>query len=234
MNKGIQKVFSQVPGTYEILNHLLTLGFDILWRRKTATISAAYGGRRWLDVCSGTGEMADYLSRLARNQAEVFALDFSRPMVARIAQKPRMQAVQIVIADAAAMPFRPGAFDLITISFATRNLNYNGKNLHRTLQEFHRILGVGGRYVNLETSQPRPAWLRKLFHWYIGVSVRRLGQWISGSKAGYAYLAHTIPRFFTAREFADRIKSAGFQRITVKRLFWGIAAIHIAEKSADF
>lgn len=233
MNKGIQNIFSQVPGTYEILNHVLTLGFDMLWRKKAARIAAGYGGQRWLDVCSGTGEMADYLNRLAK-QAEVIALDFSRPMVERFSQKPGMQAVRIVIADAAAMPFRPGAFDLITISFATRNLNFNGKNLHRTLQEFHRTLRIGGRYVNLETSQPHQAWIRKLFHWYIGISVRRLGQWISGSKAGYAYLAHTIPRFFTAREFADRIKNAGFQRIIVKRLFLGMAAIHISEKLSDF
>lgn len=230
MNKGIQKIFSQVPETYEILNHVLTLGFDILWRKKAARISAGYGGQRWLDVCSGTGEMADYLNRLARQKAEVIALDFSRPMAARISQKSGMQAVQIVIADAAAMPFRAEAFDLITISFATRNLSYNGKNLHRTLQEFHRVLRIGGRYVNLETSQPAWTWMKKLFHWYIGVSVRRLGQWISGSKAGYAYLAHTIPRFFKAQEFADLIRKAGFRQVAVKKLLFGIAAIHISEK----
>ncbi|KKM70859.1 hypothetical protein LCGC14_1436460, partial [marine sediment metagenome] len=55
MNKGIQRIFSEVPHTYELVNHVLTFGLDILWRRKAVRIGTVGGGGRWLDVCSGTG-----------------------------------------------------------------------------------------------------------------------------------------------------------------------------------
>ena len=61
----VQKVFSEVPETYERINHVLTLGFDTLWRKQAVKIATKAGGSRWVDMCTGTGEMATYLSRLA-------------------------------------------------------------------------------------------------------------------------------------------------------------------------
>ena len=65
MKKGIKKIFSEVPQTYELINHILTHGLDIYWRRKAATIATKGGGSMWMDVCTGTGEMALYLQQLA-------------------------------------------------------------------------------------------------------------------------------------------------------------------------
>ncbi len=231
--KSIQRIFSDVPGTYEMINHVLTFGMDILWRRKAAGIAAAEGGQLWLDVCSGTGEMAMYLSRLAGWDARVIAADFSLPMLRKISEKPEGSRILFTLADATSLPFPDGTFDLITVSLATRNLNVRRENLNRCFREFHRVLKPGGRFVNLETSQPPSGLLRKLFHSYVSLVVRPAGSFLSGSRSGYAYLAYTIPRFYQAPELADILRQAGFARVSYTRMQFGMAAVHKAVKGPD-
>jgi demethylmenaquinone methyltransferase/2-methoxy-6-polyprenyl-1,4-benzoquinol methylase len=230
MEKGIQKIFSEVAHRYELTNHVLTLGLDIAWRKKAVGIAVRAGGRRWLDVCSGTGETAALLSRQAANGTQVFAVDFSLPMLRGAAGKRDAARLRFAIADAGRLPFPEGSFDLVTISFATRNLNTSRRALESCFREFHRVLRPGGRFVNLETSQPSSALFRRILHYYVGLFVRPVGEALSGSRAGYSYLAHTIPRFYSASELSGILESAGFARVTWRLLMGGVAAVHLAEK----
>lgn len=231
MSKAVQRIFSDVPRTYELVNHVLTFGLDILWRKKAARIAASEGGKLWLDVCSGTGEMAIYLSRLGGQNTKVIAADFSLPMLHKISEKPEASGIFFTLADAGALPFPDNTFDLVTISLGTRNLNVRRENLIRCFREFHRVLKPGGRYVNLETSQPPSGIVRKLFHFYVRLVVRPLGSLLSGSKSGYSYLAYTIPRFYPAAELAEILREAGFGQVTYERLHFGLAAVHKAVKA---
>jgi demethylmenaquinone methyltransferase / 2-methoxy-6-polyprenyl-1,4-benzoquinol methylase len=226
MNKGVQKIFSEVPKTYELINHILTLGFDILWRRKAAKTGIRAGGSIWIDVCTGTGETVRNLSALAKNKNHIFAADFSLPMLAEAISKSKDKSINFVASDIQKLPFDDNTFDLVTISFATRNINLNRATLTQCLIEFLRILKPGGLFVNLETSQPSLTLIRKLFHLYIRIFIKPIGVFISGSKKGYAYLSHTIPRFYPADELADILLDAGFVKVEFERMFFGIAAIH--------
>jgi demethylmenaquinone methyltransferase/2-methoxy-6-polyprenyl-1,4-benzoquinol methylase len=229
-NRPLQEIFGEVAETYELVNRVLTLGLDRPWRRAAAKRAAADGGTRWLDVCSGTGEMAQELSRRGDAGTEIVALDFSLPMLSRARAKTLARPVDFVLGDVKRLPFPEGAFDLVTISFATRNINLSREVLTATYAEFRRVLRPGGRFVNLETSQPRRRIVRSFFHAYIKVIVKRVGTRISGSRTGYAYLSTTIPRFYGAGELAGILKDAGFASVAVKPLLLGAAAIHIARK----
>ena len=121
-------------------------------------------------------------------------------------------------------------FDLITISFATRNINLSEKTLIQTLKEFHRVLKVGGHFVNLETSQPSSPLVRRVFHAYVRLLVAPIGRGVSGSRSAYAYLAHTVPRFYLAEELARILVRAGFRDVRIRRLALGVAAIHQGTK----
>ncbi len=230
MRKGIRRIFSEVAGTYELVNHVLTLGLDILWRKKAAREAARADGLLWLDACSGTGEMALNLSRLAKNNVRVVAVDFCLPMLARLLKKKGRVSLFPVMAEAESLPFPDETVDLITISFATRNININKRILISHLLEFWRVLRPGGRFVNLETSQPSSKLTRRLFHFYVRTAVRPVGVFLSGSRSGYRYLSATIPRFYGPDEFSAIIREAGFSRVLCRRLFAGIAAIHTAWK----
>ena len=230
MRKGIQRLFCDVAKTYELVNHVLTFGLDIIWRRKAAREASKKGGSYWLDVCSGTGEMALNLSRMADESVKIISVDFCHPMLERGREKRNIPNLSPVMADAGQLPFADRTFNLVTISFATRNINPNREILLVHLKEFQRVLKPGGHFINLETSQPSSRILQKLFHFYIKLAVKPLGYFISGSKAGYSYLSSTIPRFYDPEEFSSIIQESGFSRVTHQRLFFGIAAIHSAKK----
>jgi len=229
MANGIQKIYAEIPRTYELINHVLTFGFDIYCRKKAVKTALADGGNRFLDICSGTGEIACYL-KAKSNGSQVVAADFSLPMMKVGASKPEAKNISFVISEAGELPFHDNYFDLITISFATRNINKNREALINYFSEFRRVLKPGGRFINLETSQPPNRTIRKLMHRYVDLTVRKIGRTISGSKYGYNYLASTIPRFYDANELTEILKEAGFSEVYPKPMFFGAAAIHKAVK----
>ncbi len=231
MSGAVQRIFSGIEDTYEGINHLLTFGLDILWRRRAVRLAVRAGGRRWLDVCAGTGETACYLKRRAGPDVGVTAVDFSAPMLRTAARKPAAAGIHFTLADTGRLPFADGTFDLVTLSFATRNLKTGSQALPTVFAEIIRALRPGGRFVNLETSQPRRRLLRTLSRAYVGLVVRPVGRWISGSDAAYAYLSSTIPRFHGAEELAAILGAAGFEKVEYRSLLGGVAAIHIARKT---
>ncbi len=230
MSQGLRPLFSQVASTYDLTNHILTLGLDVPWRRAAARLAASRGGRRWLDVCSGPGEMARNLAGLAPAGTRVFAADFTPAMLLAGRWSGRPVPILRVVAEAGQLPFPGGYFDLVTISFATRNINTSRDLLVARFREFHRVLRPGGAFVNLETSQPRAAFVRKVFHAYVGTFVRPLGAALSGSRPAYAYLASSIPRFYEPDRLAGLMREAGFADVSFRRLMLGAAAIHVAQK----
>ncbi len=225
----LREIFSRLAPTYERVNHVLTLGLDVFWRRRAARAAARSGGSRWLDVCSGTGDMARELSRGAPSGTWIVALDFCRPMLdLSAARQPAEGGFEFVLADAARLPFPDAAFDLVTVAFATRNLSLSRAALIATFSEFHRALRPGGRFVNLETSQPRFRPVRFLFRVYVRTFVPPVGRRLSGAHAGYGYLSESISEFYPAEELAGILKAAGFSRVIFRRLMFGAAAVHIA------
>jgi demethylmenaquinone methyltransferase/2-methoxy-6-polyprenyl-1,4-benzoquinol methylase len=220
----------QVSPTYELVNHMLTLGLDRVWRKRAARLAAKEGGRQWVDLCTGTGEMAAYLARRAPEKTKVFAVDFSEPMMAEAKKKPEANRITFVTGDIKSLPFADADFDLATISFATRNINLDKPTLIQTFAEIRRILKPGGRFVNLETSMPKSKLIRKARDLYVRLMVKPVGTRISGSRKGYAYLASTIQRFYSAKELAGVLQEAGFSDVTFRQYLFGVAAIHVGRK----
>jgi len=223
-------MFTEVPRTYKLLNHLLTFGQDIFWRRRAARVAAAGGGTLWLDACSGTGDMATCLSHLAGNGTNIVAVDFSLPMMSRAMKNSNVKRITFTLADVSCLPFQDNSFDVIIISFATRNINLTKDNLLKCLQEVYRALKSGGQFVNLDTSQPKFAPIRWMFHLYINATVKPIGRLISGSDLAYTYLSHSLRHFYSPEKFAEIIHQAGFCEVRFNRMLFGAAAIHTAIK----
>lgn len=226
----LQGVYAEVSTTYERINHILTLGLDTIWRRRAVAIATAAKPGRWADMCTGTAELAALLSRSAPAGTTVFGFDFSLPMLQNGAAKPECRDIRFTTTDVRFLPLSCASLDLLTSSFATRNINLSREILTETFTEYHRALKPGGMFINLETSIPPSPIIRALFNLYIRLFVKVIGSTVSGSSPGYAYLAKSIPRFYPAEDLAQIMKTAGFSEVRIHRQVFGAVAIHEAIK----
>ncbi len=225
-------MFNSVPRHYDILNKIMTLGLDKKWRNRAAQACLTSSPENVLDICCGTGDLAHSLSLIKNKDTRIIALDYSRLMIDIAVQKTGLLKDQpsFIIGDASRLPFQDESFDCVGISFAFRNLTYRNPKISDHLTEIVRVIKPGGRFVIVESSQPKSSLIKKLFHIYLRIYVAKIGALISGNKGAYNYLAESATRFYTPGEIKDMMMKADFSRIDYRPLFFGAAGIHIAVK----
>jgi demethylmenaquinone methyltransferase/2-methoxy-6-polyprenyl-1,4-benzoquinol methylase len=231
--RPLYHIFTRIPNRYDLINHVITLGMDSGWRRQTARTCLKDNPRRLLDICCGTGDLAITIARLAQYKPEITGADYSIPMLEIAAAKASTAGagnVRFINADVARLPFPDGHFDCISISFAFRNLTYNNPMTADYLNEILRVLKPDGRFVIVESSQPKSPFVRFLDHLYLKLWVFPTGYLISGDKESYRYLAESAEHFYSAEEMQQYLLKAGFKQAAAKRLFFGAAAIYTAVK----
>lgn len=231
--RPLYKIFTAVPPSYDLINRMFTLRLDEKWRKKAARECLADNPERIMDLCTGTGDLAIRLAKMTDGKLEITGYDFSKPMLDLAKQKAvkaKQQKIIFTQGDAAAMPYKDGYFDSIGIAFAFRNLTFKNHDTPRFLKEIHRVLKPGGRFVIIESSQPRLTLLRTLFRFYTKHFVYPVGSLVSGNKGAYKYLSYSVINYYEPEEICDLLKSYGFSEVTFKRLSGGISALHVAVK----
>lgn len=233
-SKPLHRMFTAVPPRYDLINRVITFGLDRRWRQKAARECLASPPARVLDLCCGTGDLANSLARLSRDNVVLVGIDYSQPMLEIAARKvkPLVQGrkISFIYGDAANLPFTDGSFNCVGISFAFRNLTYKNPLAWRHLAEVFRVLSPGGKYVIVETSQPKSRLIRKLYRLYLRWFVFRLGKLLSRHSEAYRYLAESAARFYPAGEVREILFSAGFREVSCRPLLFGVVALHIAVK----
>ncbi len=226
--RPLQKMFVAVPPSYDFLNRLLTLRMDELWRKKAARLLLGNHPSRVLDLCTGTGDLAMHLQKMAGKNTRVTALDYSQPMLEvaeKKAGKRKLIGIEFIHGDAADLPFEDSCFDGVGIAFAFRNLTYKNPDTEKFLAEILRVLKPGGQFVAVETSQPRNRFMRSLFHAYLKYITSPVGGWLSGHKGAYHYLAHSAVNYYHPGELKEILMNAGFKKADYRLLFNGVAAL---------
>lgn len=231
MQHVLKKFYQTIHARYDLINHLMTLGLDSVWRRKAVKLAQAREGERWLDMCSGTGETAFLMKRLRCRAVDIVSADFSLPMLQHLkTRQPDRSRIKITSADASCLPFQSDIFDGIIITFATRNLSFTEDFLEKCLDEFHRVLKPGGRLINLETSQPQNRLIKRLFHGFANSYSKQVARLFSGAPEPYGFLAASMTHFFTACEYASILERCTFHDVKYQRLMFGAVAVHTARK----
>ena len=232
MGAAVRTMFAAVAHRYDFLNHFLSLGCDIAWRRATARALKAIlarPGSRVLDLCCGTGDLSFCLGH--QSQGLVMGADFCRPMlaIARRKAETRSGGIQFLEADALSLPFGEASLDAVTSAFGFRNL----ANYDQGIEEMRRVLKIGGCLAILEFSQVRWPVFGPVFRFYFRRVVPRLGGWISGVEGPYRYLPDSVSLFPDQEALAAKLRSGGFCNVRYVNFTGGVAALHLAEKSSE-
>lgn len=220
----VRRMFSSIAPRYDLLNHLLSLNVDRLWRRWAVN---RLGWERapegtYLDNCAGTLDLAVELARREGFRGRVVGSDFTFAMLERGKGKVSRLPVAPACADALMLPFPDRSFDGATVGFGVRNL----ADLDAGLRESARVLRPGARLVILEFTTPAWQPFRALYFFYFLKVLPLIGQLVSKHSSAYTYLPESVLRFPEPPELAERMRGAGFEEVRWKTLSGGIAALH--------
>jgi demethylmenaquinone methyltransferase/2-methoxy-6-polyprenyl-1,4-benzoquinol methylase len=234
-SQKVREMFARIAPRYDLLNHLLSLQLDRLWRARVAKIlrpSLSRPDALVLDLCCGTGDLAFSLARAGK--ARIIGADFAHPMLVRAreknaplasgAQNDAVTPMSFLEADAMRLPFADASFDLVTTAFGFRNL----ANYEAGLREIQRVLKPGGTVAILEFTEPPDSLFGKFYRWYFCEVLSRIGGLISGHPAAYSYLPKSVARFFRPPELASLMTAIGYQTVDYRTWTFGTVALHTA------
>ena len=227
----VREMFGRIAPRYDLLNHLLSLDVDKVWRRRMAKRFSAVlhnPSARVLDLCCGTGDLALAFRKESPIGAELVGSDFVPEMLERARAKAGASGAKIkfVEADALSLPFGDGSFDLVSCSFGFRNL----ANYERGMLEFFRVLKPRGVAAILEFAEPRGKLFGSLYRFYFRQMLPRLGGLISGNGSAYSYLPSSVSKFPSPESLQSMLERCGYTEARFERWTGGIVALHTARK----
>ena len=220
----VRAVFDSVAPRYDLMNDLMSLGVHRAWKHVFVTALDPRPRHTLLDLAGGTGDIS--FGWLRRGGGPVVLSDITPSMLSvgldRAVERGLIGGVSAVVADAEHLPLPDRSVDRVSIAFGLRNCT----DKEQVLREARRVLKPGGRFLCLEFSKLQIAVLRRLYDAWSFKVLPRLGQIAANDSESYVYLAESIRTFPDQAKLAAMMKNAGLERVAVRDLSGGIAAIH--------
>lgn len=224
----VARMFDSISGNYDFLNHFLSLGIDIRWRKKAIKLLAESNPKMILDVATGTGDFA--VETLKLNPDQVIGVDISEGMLEFGRRKMKDRGydhkIDLRLGDSENLPFEGNKFDAVIVAFGVRNF----ENLEKGLAEMHRVLKPGGRVVVLEFSKPQSFPFKQIYNFYFKFILPKIGRLISRDSAAYTYLPESVQAFPDGNEFITILNRIGFNKTSCQPLTFGISSLYIGIK----
>ena len=227
MSAEVRSMFASIAPRYDAANEVLSLGIHRGWRRKAVQLAEAVPGLRVLDCATGTGDLALEFKRAVKG-GEVIGADFCAEMLQAAPEKSRRAnlPVEFAVADALALPWADGRFDIASMAFGIRNVD----DPVRCLREMARVVKPGGRVVVLEFGQPRGLF-GALFRLYCRGVMPFVGGLLTGNRAAYEYLPRTAAKFPAGEKFVELMREAGcFSKCAAHPLTFSTAFVYVGVK----
>ena len=220
--KFVKEAFAKIANRYVVTNHVLSLGTDILWRRKVGRIVSRWNPEHVLDVATGTGDLALEIQKRCP-EAKVLGTDFCPEMLAHATEGG---VKETKVEDAMNLSFEDNTFDVVTAAFGLRNM----EDWQKALREMGRVIKPGGHLLVLDFSQPS-GFLRKPYGLYLNRILPKVAGLLTGQGGAYQYLAGSIGEFPYGENMIELFKNAEFQDCECRSLSGGIASIYTGLKA---
>ncbi len=225
----VKEIFSSVTDKYDFLNRLLSGRRDVTWRKRTIKEMNFFNTHRFLDVATGTGDLALDCAK-TNTDINVVGVDFVQEMVDRgiekITSQNLLDKVELKWGDATNLEFEDNAFDVTAIAFGIRNI----PDKEKALLEMKRIIVPEGQVMVLELTTPEPGFWRTFYNFYLNGLLPKLARIFTTNPSAYEYLADSIMDFPTRREFVALMESVGLKNCRAIPLTFGVCTLYIGKK----
>lgn len=215
---SIRLLFTRIAGNYDLTNHVISMGLDVVWRKRLARLLE--GRERIADVCCGSGAMFPLMGNRL-----LAGLDFTRAMLEIAAR--RHPGTRLVEGDAQKIPFRSDTFDGAVIVYSIRNI----PDLPAAFAELFRILRPGGLLAILDFGVPEGSFLKWLYLLYFQRIMPFIGSWVARDKSSYHYFVSSVLSFPKRDTFLEFMRQAGFRKCRYEEYTGGAALCYLGEKS---
>lgn len=227
----VADMFNSISPKYDLLNHVLSLGIDILWRKKAVKMLQKFhpSPTHLLDVATGTGDFAlEAMSKLSPKK--ITGVDISAGMLEvgrkKVEKLGLSKTITLQLGDSEDLPFEDNTFDAVIVAFGVRNF----ENLDKGLSEIYRVLKENGTLVVLEFSKPEVFPFKQLYNFYFNSILPLIGKIVSKDNAAYTYLPESVQAFPYGQAFNNILQKLGYRSIVCKPLTFGISSIYMGHK----
>ncbi len=227
----VRDMFAQIAPRYDAMNHILSMGIDIRWRKRVVRMLRLDSARPVLDCCTGTGDLALMLAKASVGRFPVVGTDFCAPMLDLARKKQAKQHaaadLQFIEADSQELPFPDHYFQAVTVAFGLRNV----QDTRAGIDEMIRVCAPGGQVCILEFSMPTAPGLRQAYSFYFQQVLPRVGQRLArNNRDAYEYLPSSVAEFPSGPALVELLALAGLEQVQVCPLTFGIASIYLGQK----
>ncbi len=230
--KQVEVMFDNIASTYDLFNHVLSLGIDKIWRKTAVkTIGRNHPSHisKILDVATGTGDLA-LQAYGSLHPDEITGCDISEQMMrvgrTKVASTGLADKIRFVREDCSALSFSDGTFDVVMSAFALRNFAH----IDTCLKEMHRVLAKDGCLVVIDLCAPRTFPMKQVFYIYNRCLMPMAGRLFSHDKKAYCYLPATMAAIQQGKQMAEHFSKAGFKDVGYKYLAFGMCCMYTGRK----
>ena len=222
--KQVKRIFDSIAYRYDLLNHLLSFGIDIYWRKKALRLTNFTNDTLLLDIACGTGDFAIEAHKIGVKN--VIGADLSHNMLSLFNKKSEWingKSIQMV---AEHIPLQDHTVTNITVAFGVRNFY----DIQLAFKSFHRVLKSKGKVTILEFRLPSNKIIRNIYQFYFNKVLPFIGKLISKDKEAYTYLPESVEEFDEKINLKELLLTAGFIDVKTYSMTFGIVQTIIAVK----
>lgn len=224
----VRAMFNSIARSYDFLNHFLSLGIDVLWRKRVIRELKKYEPKLVLDIATGTGDLA--IMAAHKISAKIIGVDLSPEMIAvgneKIERKSLTEVITLEVGDAEKITYADHTFDAAMVAFGVRNF----EDLEKGLLEINRVLKSDQPLLVLEFSKPRHFPVKQFYHFYSFYLLPFIGRMVSKDPRAYTYLPESIRVFPSGDEFIDVMEKCNYYNCRQISLSARIATIYIGHR----
>lgn len=225
----VEQMFDNISSKYDFLNHFLSLGIDIIWRKKAISILKKYNPKFVLDVATGTADFA--IEALAAKPEKIIGVDISEGMLSKgrikLKDKKLDQLISLQKGDSESLDFEENTFDAVIVSFGVRNF----ENLEKGLSNIYRVLKPGAPLIVLEFSKPKYFPIKQIYNIYFKFALPTIGKLVSKDSSAYTYLPESVEVFPDGEKFTSILDKIGYKTCKIYSLTFGISSIYVGNKA---